>query len=118
MMARSFEAEKRPGGKTNQDGFNNKKKEKSGNGKMGGLNKGNKEVGSLSLSELFSVLTNVNLKCSRVSGTGFDSNTRYIYFYLRVELQGWSLPRSLLQYMGIYVFQNTSRRVRSHFDCD
>lgn len=51
MMARSSEAEKRPGGKTNQAGFNNKKKkkEKSGNGKMGRLNKGNKEVSFLLL---------------------------------------------------------------------
>ena len=74
--------------------YNNKtqlrRREKTGNanGKMGGLNNGNKGPFPM-LSELFSVLTNVNLKCIRVSGTGFDSNTRYIYFYLRVELGGW-----------------------------
>lgn len=68
------------------------------NGKMAGLNNdGNKDPDAL--SDLFSLLTNVNLKCIRVSGTGFDSNTRYIYFYLRVELRGLLLSHNIWEFM-------------------
>lgn len=70
---------------------------------MAGLNNGNKggspAARSPTISELFSVLTNVNLKCIRVSGPGFDSNTRYIYFYLRAERRGRTDSHNISEFM-------------------
>lgn len=69
------------------------------------LNNGNKGTFS-TISELFSVLTNVNLKCIRVSGPGFDSNTRYIYFYLRVE-QGGKDSHNISEFMYFRIPRGT-----------
>lgn len=81
---------------------------------MGGLNNGNKDLFPM-LSELFSVLTNVNLKCIRVSGP--EIRFQYSIHIFLLKGRTWGVG-SLSQYMGIYVFWNTSRRARSHFDCD
>lgn len=70
---------------------------------------------------LFPYFTYVNLKCIRVSGFRFNSNARYIYFYLRAEPKGdcggrmrWSFSySSSFSYFFYFFFCNRQQLAAS-----